>query len=145
MTARPAPARFVLDTGALVQLERGDEVVLDILARAAEGEVEIVVPRTVVAEVWRGGPRQARLAALLKSAVTARFATVTVDELTPERARQIGRTVARCGHDDIVDVNVALCARSGAAEGRVDAIVVTTDRDDIVRVDESLNRAILAV
>ncbi|GLX02620.1 type II toxin-antitoxin system VapC family toxin [Microtetraspora sp. NBRC 16547] len=136
--------RFVLDTGALIQLELGNEDVLEILARAAEGTAQVVIPRTVVAEVWRGGPRQAWLGAFLKLAGGGRDAGVTFDELTPHRAAEIGRKIGSCGHDDIIAVNVALCARRSET-APIDAIVVTTDRSGVLRVDPELKSAILDI
>ncbi|MFE3453353.1 PIN domain-containing protein [Nonomuraea sp. NPDC059194] len=134
---------FVFDSGALIQLERGNDTVLDAVARVSAGEAIGVVPRTVLAEIWRGGPRQARLAAMLKLADGQREADLLIDELTAPRAREIGKTIAACGHDDIVDVNVALCARE--ANGQIKALVFTTDRDDLLRVESALKTVIVDV
>ncbi len=55
-----------------------------------------------------------------------------VDELTAERARQIGVTIGQTSHPDIVDVHVALAA---AERGHA---VLTSDDADIARVDPRL-------
>ncbi|MBO3746299.1 hypothetical protein J5X84_09505 [Streptosporangiaceae bacterium NEAU-GS5] len=140
------PERFVLDSGALIQVEHGDHRMIRLLDRVAKGDVIVTIPRTVVAETWRGGARQARLARLIKiadtaSADTASTALVRLDELTPERADQIGLAIGSSGHDDIVDVHVALCARD-PHRGTVDATIVTSDRDHIERVDIELKHVI---
>jgi hypothetical protein len=49
---------------------------------------------------------------------------VTIDELTPDRATQIGVTIGKTLHPDIVDVHVAL-----AAEQRGHAVLTSDDAD----------------
>jgi hypothetical protein len=49
-----------------------------------------------------------------------------------EFARSVGLVCAATGHHDVIDVHVALCARE---RGHA---VVTSDLDDIARVDPSL-------
>ncbi|GAA3124017.1 hypothetical protein GCM10010466_13580 [Planomonospora alba] len=144
MTRSEGLRRFVFDSGALIGLERGHPDVIEALERILAGEVEGVVPRTVLAEVGRGGARQTRLAAAFNRAQRIRHGSLVIDELTPERAVQIGRKIGECGHDDVVDVNVALCARSSPS-GVVDAIVLTDDRAGITRVDRELEHVIIDV
>lgn len=50
---------IVLDTGALLALERNDRQMWARLKVAAEAELPVLVPVAVVAQAWRGGPRQA--------------------------------------------------------------------------------------
>lgn len=117
---------LTLDAGALLALERGQQRIRALLQRAVENHIAISVPAGVVAQAWRGGPRQARVARLLGDpAVTV----VALDELA---ARAVGLLCGRSGHSDVVDVHVALVARDR------DATVVTTDPDDIHHVDPSL-------
>ncbi|MCG5214479.1 hypothetical protein [Streptosporangium sp. KLBMP 9127] len=139
---RPStPETIILDSGALIQLERGHAGMISVMKLVQTGKARAVIPRTVLAEIWRGGPRQARLATLLKLAKTPRRGLISIDELTDERAQQIGRLISVCGHDDIVDVNVALCARI-SADDTVDAVVITADRDHILKVEPRLKDAI---
>lgn len=77
----------------------------------------ICIPAGVVAHAWRG-PRQVRLAQLLKS----RDADMSV--MTLSVARTVGSMCASTGHTNIVDVHVALCARDRRHA------VVTSDLDD---------------
>lgn len=83
------------------------------------------IPVGVVAQAWRS-PRQVRLARLLKSSDD------DIAIMTLSMARSVGAVCAEIGHDDVIDVHVALCARE-----RHHA-VVTSDPDDIAHVDPSL-------
>ena len=97
-------AGISLDTGALIALERGDRritVLLDELP--LDSEIHIVAG--VVAQAWRGGARQARLARLLSE---HRVVVPPLDDVT---ARAVGEVCARTGHPDVVDVHVVLNAR----------------------------------
>ena len=84
------------------------------------------VPVGTIAQAWRS-PRQVRLARLLKSR------DVDIAVMTPNVARSVGLLCARTGHDDVVDVHVALCAKERRHA------VVTSDPDDISRIDPALS------
>ena len=122
---------FVFDAGAFIALERRAPLLLGILDEALRGTVEVVLPRTVIAQVWRGGPRQANVDRLI-SAGRRRDSPVIIDELTAERAKEIGATIGKTSHPDIVDVHVALAA---AERGHA---VLTSDDADIARVNPDL-------
>jgi hypothetical protein len=115
---------LTLDTGALLALERGQERIRALLRKVANRE--IAIPAGVIAQSWRGGPRQARVARLIKQPETK------VPALDHDTARAVGLLCGRCGHDDVVDVSVVLCARE-----RHHA-VVTSDPDDMRAVDPSV-------
>ena len=115
-----------LDTGALIAIDRGDPRLQALLDEATAAGADIAVPAGVIAQAWRGSPRQARLARLLAlSAVT----TVPLDE--PE-ARATGVLCGRTGTSDVVDASVVICAR---ARGHA---VVTGDPDDLAALDRFL-------
>jgi predicted nucleic acid-binding protein len=122
---------FVFDAGAFIALERRAPLLLGILEEALRGTVEVVLPRTVIAQVWRGSPRQASVGRLI-SAGRRRDSPVIIDELTAERAKEIGVTVGKTSHPDIVDVHVALIA---AERGHA---VLTSDDTDIAGVNPDL-------
>ncbi|MDR1442228.1 MAG: PIN domain-containing protein [Bifidobacteriaceae bacterium] len=126
MSINGAPKGLTLDTGALLALERGDPRVRALLRRAVEKGISIAVPAGVVAQSWRGGPRQARVARLLGDPAVY---VSPLDEIT---ARAVGLLCGRSRHPDIVDVHVALHARQG------DQAVVTSDPDDLRAVDPGL-------
>lgn len=115
--------RRVLDAGALVALERGDG-----RARAlVEGEeADLIIPAPVLAQVWRDGGRQARLAALLKRKRTS------VQVFDERVAKAAGVLCGRTDTSDIADASVVLAGRSHRA------LVVTTDAEDIRRLDPEL-------
>jgi hypothetical protein len=111
------------DTGALIAAERNDRRMWALHAGLLAEEVAPVVPAPVLAETWRGGPRQANLARLLS--------LCTVEWMTEDQARQVGILSGRSGHDDVVDVTVV----EGAAR-RGDG-VVTSNREHIEKVGEA--------
>ncbi|MGO1591874.1 MAG: PIN domain-containing protein [Ancrocorticia sp.] len=117
---------LTLDTGALLALERGDSKVRALLRRATERGIELSVPAGVVAQAWRGGPRQARVARLLADP------SVRVVPLDDPTARAVGLLCGRSRHADIVDVHVVLDAM---ARGRV---AVTSDPSDLRSIDPSV-------
>ncbi len=55
----------VLDTGALVGFERNDRRVVAVVVRALDHGDTLFVPAGVVAQAWRDGALQARVARLL--------------------------------------------------------------------------------
>ncbi|MDP9823389.1 PIN domain-containing protein [Nocardioides massiliensis] len=124
-------AGLTLDAGALIAVERGNGRIRALLRAAAERSLPVVVPAGVVAQVWRGGPRQARLATLLASA------DVSVVELDGPAARAVGVLCGRVGQSDVVDGHVALVARQRRH------IVVTSDPADIAAFDPSLPIAVV--
>lgn len=89
---------MILDAGVLVSVDRGDErarVFLTAVHRVGEA---LHTSEAVIAQVWRNGARQARLAAVLKS--------VEVHPLDDGRA--VGALLARSSNDDVVDAHVVL-------------------------------------
>jgi hypothetical protein len=122
---------FVFDAGALIALELRSPFMIGILNEALHGTIEVVLPRTVIAQVWRGTPRQANVGRLV-SAGLRRGSPVVIDELTAERAREIGVKIGQTSHPDIVDVHVALAA---AERGHA---VLTSDDAGIAKVNGDL-------
>ncbi|MCC6625390.1 MAG: PIN domain nuclease [Deltaproteobacteria bacterium] len=122
---------LTLDAGALIAFERGDRAVLAIIVAARQRSTRLVVPAGVVAQVWRDGRIQARLARLLGSD------TIEVEPLTDARARAAGQLCGVSGTRDIVDASVVLCAR------RRGHGVVTSDPDDLGRLDPKLRLVVV--
>jgi len=115
-----------LDTGALIALESGSRRMAVLVETALASRTELAVPAGVVAQAWRGGSRQVRLAKLLRASVTS------VIPLDQRLALRVGARSAVTGIADVVDVSVALCAHD---RGHA---VVTSDPDDIYAVEPSL-------
>lgn len=105
------------DTGALIAGERGDRRMWALHAGFLAAEVSPVVPAPVLAEAWRGGPRQANLVRLLS--------LCSIEPMSEAQARQVGVLAGLSGHDDVVDVTVV----EGALR-RGDA-VVTSNREHL--------------
>ncbi|HEX4341283.1 MAG TPA: hypothetical protein VH062_35480 [Polyangiaceae bacterium] len=130
--ARPG---LVLDAGALQALEQRHLRLLVDLRRANELGLPVRIPAGALAQSWRGGPRSATIARLLKQPCTV----VQVDE---RAAREIGEFIASLRitetKPDVVDAHVALLARSTRS------LVWTSDPDDMARhrVDEDLIRRV---
>jgi predicted nucleic acid-binding protein len=126
VTAVPA-AGLTLDTGALLALDHPGKAII-MQARLDEARRRggtVCVPVGVIARAWRSS-RQVRLARLLRSG------GIDIALMTPNAARSVGLMCARCGHDDVIDVHVALCARERHH------VVVTSDPDDMSRIDPAL-------
>lgn len=120
-----------LDSGALIAVERAQPRVVALLQRVVDRGGVLEVPATVLAQVWRGGARQARLATLLRAE------GVRVVDLDHQAALGVGVICGAAGVADVVDGHVALHAR------RRDLVVLASDPDDISRLDPSL--VVLAV
>jgi predicted nucleic acid-binding protein len=126
-------AGLTLDSGALVAYEQNDNRVRAWLDKASKVGPPPVVPTVVIAEVWRGGQRSARVARLLKHC--------QIRDVTQEVARQagdlMGRTTAEYGAVDAIVVVVA-------AE-RGDDVLTSDEGDLTVLADEYPNVRILRV
>lgn len=114
---------LVLDAGALLAIEAGK--LTDVLGTANALGLPIRISGGAVAQAWRGGPRSARLAALLKK-------DVVVVPLDVTEARRLGEFItrakfARRERPDIVDAHAALIARETRS------LVYTSDGGDLAR------------
>lgn len=124
----PEPSgAVVLDAGALVAFERNDRRVRRLIELAIEHGRRLHVPAGVVGQVWRDGARQVRLVRLVSSDV------LFVCPLDLAEARAAGALCGVTGTSDVIDASVALLAR------RHGASVVTSDPDDLRRLDPHLN------
>src|SRR4051812_8779536 len=96
---------LVLDAGALIALDRGDRVMWVRLRAAMDAGAVPVTHGGVVGQVWRGGPRQARLAAAL--------AGIEVRPLDGALGRAAGELLRVTATADVIDAAVALIAADG--------------------------------
>ena len=117
----------VLDTGALIGFERNDRHIVAIILRALEHQDPLLVPAGVVAQAWRDGSRQGRLARLLGSPLCE------VLDLDDHRARAAGQICGVSDTSDIVDASVAAAGRNRRAR------VLTSDPDDLRRLDHHID------
>jgi rRNA-processing protein FCF1 len=116
----------VLDAGALIAFEKGDARMRALCREALSTHARLVVPAGVVAQVWRDGARQVLLRGLLAASTTE---VPVLDRVLAEAA---GILCGRAGTSDVIDASVVLTAR------RESAVVVTSDADDLHRLDPTL-------
>ncbi len=116
----------VLDTGALIGLERRDPRLIALLDEIVRHRLTAFVPAGAVAQSWRGSARQHAIAKLLRAK------GVRVDPLDEQTALQVGVLLGSADTDDVVDGHVALLA------ARVRGVVYTSDPENIRALDSSL-------
>lgn len=119
-------AGVTFDTGALIAIERGDRRLQALLDEAHTAGVGVAVPAGVVAQAWRDGSRQARLARFL------RLAMVMVVALDEPEARAAGALCGQTSSADVIDASVVICARAR------DHVVLSSDPDDLTGLDPTL-------
>ena len=117
----------VLDAGALIAVERGRPEMADVLRAARVANQPVVVPTAVVAQVWRSGARQARMARLLGACEEL--------ALTDVAARRVGEHLAASGTVDVVDGAVIDAAHDGDT-------IVTSDPTDISRLATATGKTV---
>jgi hypothetical protein len=117
---------LVLDAGALIAVERGDRATAALIEVGRQDGRGIVVPAGVIAQTWRKGPRQVRVARLLNAN------EVSVEPLTDAAARATGILCGAAETSDVVDASVVIVAR------RYKATVLSSDRADLLRLDPTL-------
>ena len=106
---------MILDTGFLVAVDRGDRRAKTFLERA-EYEAQVLhTTEAVVAQAWREGVRQARLARFLHGVTTHSLST----------GRLVGELLAKSKTSDVVDAHLALTAHQHGLD------IVTGDPDDL--------------
>ena len=113
------PREVVLDTGALIGIERGDEKMSALLEASLKSGVRFLVPAGVLAQAWRDGARQTRLARFLKTPV------VEVLPLSEAQARAAGVLCGLSGTSDVVDASVVISAKEHHCP------VITSDPADL--------------
>jgi hypothetical protein len=121
---------LLLDAGALTAYDRRNEFVVALIESAQRKGVVLRTSTAVVAQVWRDGARQARLARLL--------AGVDEFELTKKASRAIGLLLASSGTSDVVDAGLVEFALDGDE-------IVTTDPADIAHLAEASDKKLFIV
>jgi hypothetical protein len=113
---------LVLDAGALIAVDRGDRVMQRKIQAALRIGDPVRTNPNAVAQVWRDGAKQARLARALRG--------ITVEPVTREDGYRAGELLGVTRTKDVVDATVALLARSGDE-------LYTSDSDDLRRLCEA--------
>jgi hypothetical protein len=112
-----------LDTGALIAIERADRRMQALLDEAHAAGLPIDIPAGPLAQAWRSGPRQVRLAR------TLHLTNVTVPALDEPNAKAAGILCGQRGTRDAIDASAVLNAR------RRDQTVITSDPADLRHLD----------
>ena len=107
---------MILDAGVLVAVDRGEQAAQSFLTAALDVGAVLRTSAPVVAQVWRDGSRQARLARFLD--------TVETHDFTHLDARLVGGMLLRSGTSDVVDAHVAALAL------RLQDDIITADTHD---------------
>ena len=107
---------LVLDAGALVALERNERPMW-VRLKAAQLDGDLPLTHAgVLGQVWRGGPRQARLSQALGG--------IDIRALDEALGRAAGLLLGAAGLADVVDAGVVLLAADGDE-------IVTVDHEDL--------------
>ena len=106
---------MILDAGFLISVDRGEDAARSFLTAAARSETPLGTTHPVVAQVWRDGARQARLAAFLQ--------TLTVHAF--DDGPSVGSLLALSGTSDVVGAHLVVVAL------RLGDDILTGDSDDL--------------
>ncbi len=117
---------LVLDAGALIALGHRDTRMLALADELQRERRAAHVPAGVVAQTWRGSPRQHAIHRLLRAQA------VRIDPLSEDLSYRLGLLLASAGTADVIDAHVALLAK------RLRATVLTSDPDDLLALDWAL-------
>jgi predicted nucleic acid-binding protein len=122
---------MMLDTGALIAVDRNDRAVFARLLAAEHDGDELRTHPMVVAQVWRDPRgRQSVLARLLRA--------VEVVPIDDALGRRSGELLGATGTSDPIDAAVVLIARDGEA-------VMTGDPADLRRLAQAAGRSAIIV
>lgn len=117
------PGGLILDAGALIAFDRNRRHVVVLLARALEHGWPIAVPAGALAQAWRDGQQQTRLARLLRSR------SVTTEPLDDRLARKAGQLCGARRTADVIDATVVLSAQAR------NQVILTSDAADLQQLD----------
>ena len=107
---------LVLDAGALIALERGERASwVRLKAAHVRGEVPLT-NAAVLGQVWRSGPRQARLSQAL--------AGMDVRPIDEDLGRAAGVLLGAARMSDLIDASIVLIAQDGDE-------IITSDSEDL--------------
>ncbi len=116
---------MILDAGSLMSVGRSERAAHAFLAAASRSEMPLHTTKPVVAQVWRSGSRQARIAAFLES-----IAVHSLDD-----GRPVGQLLAETKTSDVVDAHIVLTAV------RLGHDIVTGDPKDLAALSSALGPA----
>lgn len=107
---------MILDAGVLIAIDRGEYTAQSFLSAALQEGAALRTSAPVVAQVWRDGSQQARLAKFLR--------TVEVHDFTFADAPVVGGLLRRSQTSDVVDAHIVALAL------RIHDSILTADDSD---------------
>jgi|HubBroStandDraft_2_1064218.scaffolds.fasta_scaffold219703_1 hypothetical protein len=116
------------DSGALIAAERSERRIWARHRALLLRRIVPTIPAPVIAQCWRGTPRQAQLARLL--------AGCEIESLDGTRARATGTLAGRARTADIVDATVV----EGAL--RRGDLIISSDEDDLAAIAGAVSRRV---
>ena len=116
---------MILDAGFLISVDRGERTAHTFLTAASRSKVALHTTHPIMAQVWRSGSRQARLAGFLKTIIIHPF----------EDGHPVGRILAETGASDVVDAHLVIIAM------RLGHDILTGDPDDLTMLTSVLGPA----
>ncbi|MCY4135810.1 MAG: twitching motility protein PilT [bacterium] len=93
---------MILDAGLLIAVDREERAARSFLAAAVRTDEVLRTTAPVVAQVWRDGRRQARLAQFL--------ATLDIHPFDRADAGAVGKILSNSGTADVVDAHLVVLA-----------------------------------
>jgi hypothetical protein len=103
--------KLVLDTGALIAIDRRDHRVAQLIELARRADASLITSSASLAQSWRDGARQANLARSLSM--------LDLRDLTSVDAKQIGELLRTSGTSDVVDAHVILLAEARGLQATI--------------------------
>ena len=121
----------MLDAQGLVKLAAGDPAARALARKARQGNHAVVTASSTLAEVLRGGPKDAPLHQALRH--------VTVDGISKDLGRKAGELLGAtrmAGHQHTVDALLAVVALAQ----RRPVVLLTSDASDMAQLTEEPDR-----
>ena len=106
---------MILDAGFLISVDRNERAAQEFLTAVQRQNTLLHTTDPVVAQVWRNGARQARLAKFLAATRIHPF----------DDGREVGELLARSRTSDVVDAQLVILAL------RISDSILTADTEDL--------------
>jgi hypothetical protein len=129
--SRGVGGSLILDSQGLVKLATGDPALRAFARKAREGNRAVITAASTLAEVMRGGPKDAPVHQALRH--------VTVMPITQDLGRRAGELLGATGMSGHAYTVDALLAVVALAQPRP-AVLLTSDPDDMTRLTEEPHR-----